>query len=789
MLSRLSALRLSCALCLGCPFPSQAQTAPASSDTSPDTAHATPGEIVVTATGRAQRLRDVPVSVLAVTGEDLHKQAIVSLEALSIRQPAFRISQSPASDYIAIRGIGSSANIGFEQSVGTFVDGVYRGRSRDTRLALFDVDRVELLRGPQTTFFGNNTIGGALNIVTRKPGRDFGVDGEAYYSPTYGEYTAQGGVDLPINETLKLRVAVRQSGQSGYIQDSNTGQKGPHLDDTVGRVAAQWTPSSSITVDARVDVGRMRDKGVFNVELLDCPVPAAFGKSAGACGRTLAANGGNVDSTLDRNSAANPSWFNYDFVEGEVSTRIEADAHTLTLTTGYFGRQYGLLDDPVPVAAGNGGSVVGTSTALPIALTERYHQFSQELRFASRENLPISYIGGLYYQHGSLTDALYQGFYFAALGAATGGLVPATTPVAALVSVVEKSDEYSGFASATVHAVRRLTFNLAARYTLVDKHDARTSAIGSAASVPGADNFVPLSTAAQASLYGPAGVDAGNYTVPHRSDGAFLPSVGFQYDLTRDAMLYGSFSKGFKAGGFSIGTTKSSFAPEKVDAFEAGVKASLLDRRITLTLAGFHDNYSNLQETATVLVGSTSQQIVTNAAKSVADGVEMGLTLRAAEGLTLSTNVTYLRARYEDYANAPCTTLQQAAVTGSCTQNLSGRDRAFAPRWSGNASIAYTRPMGRGLKVDAQVTPYYSSRYFVVPTADWRLSQEPFVKVDARLALARQDGLWEVAVIVRNLTDRLTASYRQVVPGSAGAIAALAEPPRSIGLQARFQFH
>jgi outer membrane receptor protein involved in Fe transport len=179
---------------------------------------------------------------------------------------------------------------------------------------------------------------------------------------------------------------------------------------------------------------------------------------------------------------------------------------------------------------------------------------------------------------------------------------------------------------------------------------------------------------------------------------------------------------------------------------------------------------------------------VTNAAKSLADGVELGLALHPASRLMLSTNASYLNARYDDYRNAPCTTLQQAQTPGTCTQDLTGKQRAFAPKWSGNAAVDYSAPIGSGLRLDANVTTYFSSRYFVVPTGDSRISQPGFAKIDARLALAHDDDAWEIAIIARNLTDKLTASYRQVVPSSPGAIGALAEPPRSIGLQLRFKY-
>lgn len=152
------------------------------------------GAIVVTAQRRAQRLQDIPVSVSVTTGEALQQANLLNLESLSARLPSVRISPAPVSDFIAVRGVGSSLNFGFEQSVGTFVDGIYRGRSRSTRAAMFDVERVEVLRGPQTTFFGNNAIAGAFNITTRRPSRDFETNALAFYAPDTREYTLEAGV-------------------------------------------------------------------------------------------------------------------------------------------------------------------------------------------------------------------------------------------------------------------------------------------------------------------------------------------------------------------------------------------------------------------------------------------------------------------------------------------------------------------------------------------------------------------------------------------------------------------
>ncbi|SCW94420.1 TonB-dependent Receptor Plug Domain [Sphingobium faniae] len=198
------------------------------------------GDIVVTAQGRSQQLRDVPVSVSVTSGDSLAQNNIVSLQELSTRLPNIRVSAGPASNILTIRGVGSGLNMGFEQSVGTFVDGVYRGRSRSTAAALFDLDRVEVLRGPQSTFFGNNVIAGALNIASRKPSRNFGANATALYSPSDGEYSIEAGVDLPASDALSVRLAGKILGMDGYVKNIARPHYGPRNRDGLARASLRW---------------------------------------------------------------------------------------------------------------------------------------------------------------------------------------------------------------------------------------------------------------------------------------------------------------------------------------------------------------------------------------------------------------------------------------------------------------------------------------------------------------------------------------------------------------------
>jgi outer membrane receptor protein involved in Fe transport len=180
-------------------------------------------EVVVTAQRREQRLQDVPVAVSVVSGESLERGNLRTLEDIGTRLPNVKITSGPLVDQINIRGVGSGQNAGFEQSGATFVDGIYRSRSRSTHAALFDVERVEVLKGPQTTFFGANAIAGAINITTRVPDNTFAANGSALYSPSDDEYNVEGGVTLPMSDTFSVRVAARLSGLNGYIDNDLSG--------------------------------------------------------------------------------------------------------------------------------------------------------------------------------------------------------------------------------------------------------------------------------------------------------------------------------------------------------------------------------------------------------------------------------------------------------------------------------------------------------------------------------------------------------------------------------------
>jgi iron complex outermembrane recepter protein len=741
----------------------QAQT------TQADAGQGSANDIIVTAQRKSERLQDVPVSVAVQSGAQLQSGGLRTLEDMTSRLPNVRIAPVPGGDAINIRGVGSGNNLGFEQSVATFVDGVYRSRARASKLGFFDVERVEILRGPQTTYFGNNAIAGALNITTRRPGKAFEYNASALYAPTDGEYSFEGGVSVPLTDRFSIRVAGRASGMwDGYIRNEATGGKGPDLDDKIGRVALRWEPNDAVHVDARVDHGRMRDAGIYNSELLFCPPDPAFGGPRGACARDLAASGGAVDDRLDWKAFTGPSYLHYDYTEAMLRITAETEGHRLTAISGYFEHDFDQLQNVVPTR--NGSVTPGIDYGLSTRSLEHLRQYSQEVRFESTEPRPISYMVGAYYMHDDLRADTRSGYWFA-------------RNFATYVRNTQQDDLFSLFAASTMKLTDKFKVNLGARWSRVDKSATRDPRGGTSNYYLTDAAFTPITGVPGNTLLGAFATDLGNYAQPHRSDSKFMPSVNVQYAFSTRVMAYASYAKGFKAGGYAFNTSSASFDPETVDAFEVGVKSSFLDNAVTFNIAGFHSKYKDLQEaTYVILPNGTPKSSIANVAASTAQGIELGGAVRPMRGLQLTFDLAYLSSQYDSYPIAPCTALG-SLQSATCVQDMSGKDRAYAPKLSGNVGIGYAAPLFGDYQTKLETNVFFTSRYFEQANGDPLSIQRAYAKWDARIGFGPQRGQWEIAVIGKNLTDEVTAGYRSAVPSSAGSYQALTDRPRSVAIQ------
>ncbi len=745
------------------------------------------GDIVVTARGREQRLQDVPVAVSVVGGAELERADLRSLQDVTARLPNVRINNGTNTDVLVIRGVGSGANVGFEQAVGTFVDGVYRGRSRATRAALFDLDRIEVLRGPQTTFFGHNAVAGALNIVTRKPGNDLSVNASALYELEHGEYTVEAGVTVPVSDSLSVRAAGRLSGMDGYVFNTTLNQDGPRMRDRIGRISVRFEPSDTFRSDLRIDMARLRSRDAFAGEIANCPPAAVYGAAGLACGQILAST--TADANFDYRSSGRESFFNFNYTEAAWTNTLKLGGITLTSISSYYEHDNDAKIQLIPTPnVGFGGSGI-----LPTRNLEEYKQYSQELRLQSDAGNTIDWMVGAYYAHGELEARNRTGFHFVPFALITPGLATAlapNTPIAGRPTLSQRDNVYSVFGSLTWRASDALRLNLAARYSKVDKQGSRTMSWGILDGNLGED-FVALPLADQILINAGRGSSMAQYPITSRSDDKFMPSVGVEYDLTEDIMAYATSSYGFKAGGFDASAQGGIYGPETVNAYEAGIKGSLAGGLANFSLALFRSNYSDLQETSIVFTGTGAQQsitaVVANAAGARVQGIELGGSIRVADWLRINADIGYLDAIYSNFPNASCTVLATAG-NAKCVQDMSGKKRAYAPDWTGTIGANLTLPLTGDVSLRIDPSLFFSSSYFMSATADQLLRQSGFAKVDLRVGVGPDNRRWELSVIARNLTNKATSSFVAPLPTSNGSTIVYPDRPRSIALSAAVKF-
>lgn len=735
-------------------------------------------EILVTARKRAESVQDVPISVAVVGGESLQERGTASLQDLSSTLPAVRITTSAPGNHLYIRGVGSGDNPGFEQSVGTFIDDIYHGRSKNTESSFLDLERVEILKGPQSTYFGNNAIAGAINLITRKPGRDAEGYVRGVYTAEFNRLVLEGGYTLPFSDELRVRVAGLFTDSDGWVNDSGTGRKVPAEDVKVGRVSLVWEPSTSFRADLKVEVGDEEQDGGIPKTSFNCPPPAPFPGPAGFCAVALA-NGQRLNVPYER--AESPGQ-RIDLTREEYVGRLnwDLDSHSITSVTGYYEYDHRVnLDlDGVP------------ATLVHARVPESFRQFSQELRIASDPDARLSYLAGLYFQSNRLRFAedLNFGFVSPAV-AATPALAPLVPYLPFGQRIYFRQDEktYSAFAAVTFKPMPELRLIGGLRGSIAKKDFEQTVSYGTAASPFGAITPFPSAVAPLGAAFAALGGlgYAGSVDLSRR-DEKLMPSAAIQYDVADGVMLYASYANGFKAGGFN-GTELSgladryAFDPEKVDSYELGVKSTLLDGTMLLNAALFRSDYSSLQQSIFVVTPGAFFQVIRNVGSSVSQGAELEVQWAPDDHWRIGATGTYLDSYYKSYPNAAPSEIQR--LQGITSRDRSGDRTDYAPKLSGTFDVQYATPINDNLEIRLAGNLFYSGAYHFR-----EIRQDAYAKVDARITLADLGERWEISLNGKNLTDRRVQTFYAPVPSSAGTGFVVHEPPRNFSIQAQLNF-
>ena len=790
-----------------------------------DSGDAKLSEIIVSARKRTEDLQSVPVAVQVVGSPTLIQQNFNDLGDLTETLPAVHVSEGDGSNLLFIRGIGSGENASFDQSVAMFDDDVYHGRSRMSLGTFIDLDRIEVLKGPQSTFFGNNAIAGALNIVTKKPGQEFDAGGRLLYGQ-FGTYAAEGFINAPINDILGIRVAVTRNGDDrGWIDNVSTGEYEPRINNVGGRVTFYFHPSEDFDLTLKSEGSRNKTAGSSTDEpyqYTNCPPPApinpAFG-GLGGCAHALAL-GVPIGLDNNQNSGLPGQGSQLQSVENVLTVNYRQWGQTFTSVSAFynyhFNQQHDLTSLPISVLGSD--DVTGS-------LAESYHQFSQEFRITSPTGGAIDYMAGAYFQTDYLSDYgqvnLFVFNFLPTLGAPFDVLAP-YLPFSGSADFAQNEHVYSVFGSLNWHLTEQLNLNAGLRGTSVTKTQSGGDGDAYATGLYGGRSLYPESVwPVVNSVFGggvPTCCDAAAAESEqglNRTDRALMPSAGLQYQLDPKIMLYATYTRGFKAGGFNgtafpaLSPSDVAFGPEHVNAYEIGLKSKWLEDTALLNLDVFRSDYKGLQVSAQEYVALTQgySPFIRNAASSLSQGVELEGQWVTTQHFRVSANITYLDSHYTRYPNAARTVLQDycatatgnsgGAGTAACTtlfpggvapyQDLSGRPTDNAPTWSGSVTASYTQRLPGDYQLMTQVSPYFTSAYFLA--GDQGETDDPlervasYVRLDARITLASPKGSWALDLIGKNLTDRviLTNLQQGIYQGSK-------EEPRNVALQFRYHY-
>ena len=714
-------------------------------------------EVIVLAQKREQSMMDVPIAVTALTGEQLQAAVVNDIFDLRASIPALEVravdppSQGTA---FAIRGLGTSVfNMGFEPTVATFVDGVYRSRSGLLASTdLIDMERIEVLKGPQGTLFGKNTTGGAVTMYTNKP--ELG-ETSGYLRASYEEYNRtrlSGVLNLPLSDTAALRLAGGWAQGDGWMDNKATGNEIHDLDRWNVKAQLLFMPNDDLSVRIIADYAELSEACCAPMRFVNDPRSGAVnGAAAAEIGSTIIDPADIGDYNLALNT--DPK---LDAEDKGISAEINwtlASGLTLTSISAY--RSY--EDENYKDNDFTGVDVLYSNQDLP-----EVELFSQELRLAGDSDFgfgPLSYTLGAYYSEESIE--LNNEFIWGSQ--ALTFFFPWHAPMsrAYLSSFEQETDSFAVFAQGSWDVSDALSLTLGVRYSEDDKEGSLVNdqplALFMGMPIP---NVFPLGV-----VY--------DYDA-EKEDDEWTWTASAQYDLSDETMVYASYTHGYKSGGISMtrdaGGTFFAFTPvgpagpfpptdptfdkETADSFEVGLKSTLMDGRMRLLAAAWYTEFEDLQ--VQVLRPEDGAFAVSNAEGAISQGIEFETNIAVTDALTLNASVQYLDATYDNGTGN---------LSGASVADLDNEDLALASDWTGTVGFNYDRPVGDNIAVFMDANLFFRS--------DARLSseiqrydtdQDGYELLTLRTGVRTLDDQWELSAWCRNCTDESYAVSKFQIP-------------------------
>ena len=733
-------------------------------------------EITVTAQKRAENMQVVPIAITAFTGEDLKKKQAVTLEALQGQVPNVQIGSFPNTPRTAvfyIRGMGAiESNLYAGSTVQVVVDGVPQAFGMVALLNLYDIERIEVNRGPQGTLYGANTTGGVVNVVTYQPTGEF--DGNARVTlGNWGRIDANAALNFPIAEgVLAGKVVAMSSSRDGWFTDVVTGKDLGSSSVTALRGYLEYTPSDDFNATLIGELSHSRNGAPVNADgsvpgdLYYQPPGSSPGPGLGTMYQQPCLPGKRCkapDKYLSaQGTEALPDESNMDIYSGTLTMNWDTSFGQVTSITGY--KHFDLKE-------------YTDADNTPWFFMDTYRptngwQFTQEVRdnFQAADNVDV--IAGVFY----IYDTYQHEQNFRPMFALKG--------LRQLTTEDQKNWSIAAYAHSFIHFTEKLSLQIGGRFAHEYTKMTDTS-----------ENFLNFGCGGTCDTVWYGDTPIGGFEISaNDSWDEWAAKVGLDYQQSDDMFMYGFWSHGFKSGGFVGRITYPEdigpYDPEYVDTLEGGIKTDFLDDRLRANLAVFYNWYKDMQlpiiyydtdpQTGAVQHSTT----IVNAAKAETYGFELEVTAVVAQGLTLNGALGYLHAEYSDFPFVDPSTVGGAVPTEI---NLKGYRLQNSPKWTSTLGLNYEHPLGSGT-IEYSVSYSYVSMKFDTNLQNTPRSEvQPTNLFDANIQWGPDSGRWSVALWGLNLFDKRYIS--SVFDGGPGTLAIAAyAPPRQYGVNFNYNW-
>lgn len=670
-------------------------------------------EIIVTAEKREQSLQNVPISIATYTGDQLQAQNVDNVQGIAVQTPSLAFSRAGGEAQLYIRGIGTNAfGVTVDPSVAVHQDGVYLGRSQMGLTQFLDVERVEILRGPQGTLYGRNATAGAINLISRAPTQEW----QGYARAGIGSWDRrefEGAISGEVTEGVLSRLSFKSTEDDGFTDDLDP-RGGDQIDDNdlfafrgqleFGRdkplnvrIIADWSEfnSGNRTIIPRDDLGMAQTLGALPL--------------------------GDFDET--RNDL--PTKEDWEFWGVTILADYNLSENvTISSVTGYKSYENDFLFN-------TDGTEIDVTRSNFQYDTE---QFSQEFRLDAEWD-KFNVLLGAYYLHEDKQGAL--------------GLIRANIDSAFIIPNDDELDAFAAFGQATFRLTDQLSLIAGLRYSYEEKTD-----LTSIGGIFGPESISGLNSPADVTVFS------------NREDeddwGDLSPRFVLQYDFNDDVRVFTSVSKAFKSGGWNAFTANESFDEETLWSYEIGARSDLMNGRLRLNATAFYYDYEDLQVTTTL----DSLTVTTNAASATNTGIEFEAIALPTPQWRLSVSGSYLDAEYDEFLSPFGICPEDATpaeIAGACNGAAPGESRTFdlsgntltnAPEFNVNVNTQYDiRLANRGtVTLYAQVA--YQSELFFTQFNEDAVGEDDVTLTDARVSYTSPDDRWSVGFLAKNIFDK-----------------------------------